>query len=401
VPHTADRTSGKLVEGIHALMAEFYSANLATEIRKGMRQKAKLGGWPYRAPTGYRNTRDVVDGRSVARIVPDPERAPLITLAFELYATGEYTLHQLADELDRRGLRSRSKTRRPLSLNGISTLLHNTAYIGKVSYQGVEHDGSHEPLIDDSTFHAVQRLLAARAVRGTRERKHPHHLKGLLYCAICDRRLSVHLAKNQYRYFFCLGQKRQRNRPPTGCREPFAPTDRVEVELDRLYQRVQLPADVVARIEHALGAEIAARQQRAVDDHQRNTTRLAALDGERHKLLDAYYHDAIPLELLKTEQARITCEAHQIQQQLDAVDADLDQWQQILAIATRFAANCHAAYRAATPTAKRQLNHAVFKRITLRDGHIHRWEFQPPFDVVLEPTRFEYGSYVELTLIIQ
>lgn len=37
--------------------------------------------------------------------------------------------------------------------------------------------------------------------------------------------------------------------------------------------------------------------------------------------------------------------------------------------------------RAASPT-KRQLNHAVFKRITLRDGHIHRWEFQPPFVVI-------------------
>ena len=33
--------SGWLVEGIHALMAEFYSANLASEIKKGMTQKAK------------------------------------------------------------------------------------------------------------------------------------------------------------------------------------------------------------------------------------------------------------------------------------------------------------------------------------------------------------------------
>ena len=36
-------------------MAEFYSANLAAEIRKGMTQKAKQGGWPHQAPLGYRN----------------------------------------------------------------------------------------------------------------------------------------------------------------------------------------------------------------------------------------------------------------------------------------------------------------------------------------------------------
>jgi site-specific DNA recombinase len=41
-----ETASGRLVEGIHALMAEFYSANLASEIRKGLTQKAKMGGSP-------------------------------------------------------------------------------------------------------------------------------------------------------------------------------------------------------------------------------------------------------------------------------------------------------------------------------------------------------------------
>jgi site-specific DNA recombinase len=377
-------------------MAEFYSANLATEIRKGMRQKAKLGGWPYRAPIGYLNTRETIDGRSVARIIPDPDRAPLITLAFELYATGDYTMHQLADELDRKGLRSRNKTRQPLSLNGLSKMLHNPAYIGKVPYQGVQHDGSHQPLTDDDTFHTVQQILASRAARGTRERNHPHHLKGLLYCAICDRRLSVHLAKNHYRYFFCLGQKRQRNRAPTGCREPFTPTDRIEIELDRIYQRVQLPPDVVARIETELRNEIAIRQRRTVDERDRHTTRLTALDAERHKLLDAYYANAIPLDLLKAEQDRITREAHRTQQQLDNANADLNEWHQTLTLAAKFAANCHTAYRAASETATKQLNHAIFARITLCDGHIDRWEFQPPFDAIFDTTWFEYGTQVEV-----
>ncbi len=47
-----DSASGKLVEGILASIAEFYSANLGQEIRKGMDQKAAQGGWPVRAPFG-------------------------------------------------------------------------------------------------------------------------------------------------------------------------------------------------------------------------------------------------------------------------------------------------------------------------------------------------------------
>lgn len=34
-------------------MAEFYSANLGAEVRKGLSQKAKQGGWPTKAPIGY------------------------------------------------------------------------------------------------------------------------------------------------------------------------------------------------------------------------------------------------------------------------------------------------------------------------------------------------------------
>src|SRR5436309_2348650 len=108
-----ETASGRLVEGIHALMAEFYSANLATEIRKGMVQKAKQGGWPHAAPLGYRNIRESIGGRQVAHIVPDPERAPLVTLAFELYATGEWTLERLREELAHQGLRSRGRRDHP------------------------------------------------------------------------------------------------------------------------------------------------------------------------------------------------------------------------------------------------------------------------------------------------
>lgn len=49
--------SGQLPHGIMASIAEFYSHNLATEVMKGMRQKAIQGGTPGRAPLGHLNQR--------------------------------------------------------------------------------------------------------------------------------------------------------------------------------------------------------------------------------------------------------------------------------------------------------------------------------------------------------
>ena len=233
-----ETASGRLVEGIHALMAEFYSANLASEIRKGMGQKAKMGGWPHIAPLGYRNVRESIAGRTVAHIVVDEERAPFITAAFELYATGEWTIKGLAAELAHRGLRNRGRRDRPVGpvgVSGLANILANKVYAGIVEWDGVEYPGLHQTLTDPATFHRVQDLLAARAVRGTRERKHNHYLKGLLCCGVCGRGLSVQVSKGRYEYFYCLGQK---NANPTGCREPYVPAGDLEAQVEALYRQV-------------------------------------------------------------------------------------------------------------------------------------------------------------------
>lgn len=75
-----------------ASISEFYSRNLAREVLKGFEQRVKAGGTPTRPPLGYLNAREATpDGRNVGIIEVDSERAPLIRLAFELYATGDYS----------------------------------------------------------------------------------------------------------------------------------------------------------------------------------------------------------------------------------------------------------------------------------------------------------------------
>ena len=92
--------SGMLLHGIMSSIAEFYSRNLANEVIKGMTQKARTGGTISRAPLGYRNIRTVdSEGREVRTVEVDHERAPLITMAFKLYATGKWSVESLADHL--------------------------------------------------------------------------------------------------------------------------------------------------------------------------------------------------------------------------------------------------------------------------------------------------------------
>ena len=392
-----ETASGRLVEGIHALMAEFYSANLASEIRKGLTQKAKMGGFPHGAPLGYYNIREIIAGRQVARIVPDPDRAPLITAAFENYATGEWTLQRLAGELAHRGLTNRGVRGRPpapITWQGLAKILANPAYTGIVEWNGVQHPGTHEPIVDAETFRRVQELLAARAARGTRERKHPHYLKGLLYCGVCGRRLSIQHSKGRYTYFFCLGQK---NDPQGTCREHYVVADDLEAQLEDLYQQIQLPASWAERLRGEMQAEIIDRQ--AADAAQREllTRRLAKAETRRRKLLDAYYAGAIDVPTLKTEQTAIGVDIQAAKDRLTDLDANLDEWQEILELAATLATRCGDAYRKATDRTRKMFNAAVFERLEVKDGRLSHQGYRPPFDDIFSVSGFEYETRVELT----
>jgi DNA invertase Pin-like site-specific DNA recombinase len=105
--------SGALMHGIMSSIAEFYSRNLANEVIKGSVEKAKKGGTIGRAPTGYLNVRKYENGVETRTVEIDPERGPLMAWAFEAYATGQWTLRRLLDELTERGLTSPPTHRTP------------------------------------------------------------------------------------------------------------------------------------------------------------------------------------------------------------------------------------------------------------------------------------------------
>lgn len=74
-----DSPTGRLMEAIIESLDEFYSANLAQEVIRGMREAASRGFFKNcREPYGYRRVK-VPDGRKERpRLEPDPRTAPVV-----------------------------------------------------------------------------------------------------------------------------------------------------------------------------------------------------------------------------------------------------------------------------------------------------------------------------------
>src|SRR5271167_2605703 len=95
------RSSEKFMHGIKVLMAKNYIDNLSEEARKGMQEKAEQGIWPTVAPLGYRNVVGS-DGKKI--IAVDPALSPVVTKLFEWYASGRFSLKEVAKKAHGAGL---------------------------------------------------------------------------------------------------------------------------------------------------------------------------------------------------------------------------------------------------------------------------------------------------------
>ncbi len=213
--HIDDSPSGRLLYGVMTEIAQFYSANLAEEVMKGLIAKAEEGGTPYRAPIGYTNRREMRDGIERAWVELDEERWDIIRWCFDEYATGECSGIDLTLAAQAKGLTTRptrTKPAAPISLTTMYHILQNPYYIGIVSYRGIHYEGRHKAIVEPEKWLAVQDILAAHNNTGEKDRKHNHYLRSTIYCSACGGRLVYSEAKGnggKYIYFMCAKEENE------------------------------------------------------------------------------------------------------------------------------------------------------------------------------------------------
>ena len=392
-----DMPAGMLLHGIMSSIAEFYSQNLATEVKKGMNEKVKNGGTAGRAPLGHVNIRRIDDkGREERTVVLDEERAPLIKLAFDEFATGNWAVSDLADYLAACGLTTRATPKipsAPMDKKALNHLLKNPYYKGVVSYKGVEHVGSHQALTDTSTWQKVQDVLASH-INGERTREHPHFLKGSLYCRNCGSRMIITYAKSgsgvRYPYFVCAGRHSKRAKD---CKQKAVLIDVVEKQVQQIYDRYSLPPQIRTFLEDWLSKNLKIEQTKYVAELDSLRREKDKLERKSRKLLEAHYNDAISLDLLKSEQQKIAKQLSIIESQIKAQDSAITSTTDRLKDALDLLEDCGALYQLAGDRIKKLLNQAIFAKLWVGGDGCITAEFAEPFQTLVEPIKDELVCY--------
>jgi len=234
--------------GIEALTAKKYSDDISFKVKRAMRQKAEQGEFPQRAPFGYRNNKEA------KKVELDPEGGRWVKQAFELYASGNFSLDTLRLKLKTEGF-----PRKALHKSALEQMLKNPFYYGWFRWQGQLYKGAYEPLLPKSLYDEVQRAFERQNKPKGRRRNFPY--TGLACCGRCGCAITAEEKKGQYVYYHCTWRRGR-------CGNGYVRQDRLEAlfkdELERVRIDREVIEQIIGRLQTELKLDLSAHQETIV-----------------------------------------------------------------------------------------------------------------------------------------
>jgi len=391
-----DTAEGELLEGIYAVINGFRSRQDGEDIKRKMSYKHAQGGTLYRAPIGFLNVIETIEDRQIRTVIIDPKRGPLVRLAFELYATGNYTLRTLREKLVEAGLTTKPHGKRgtgPVSIHLIGRMLQDRYYLGYVEWGGVEHRGRHEPLISQDLFDRVQRVLYGDRRAGKRERTHDHYLRGVIWCGRCQSRLMIMTGRSktgvQYHYYVCRGRQERT------CDLPYLKIEEVERKVLAHYATVRLPDDFRDRAAHVMSQAATERSTTHTTLRGQLKRQLTEIEAKEDHYLDLVGDPAWPKEKLNQRIIALREDRVRIETQLVSGPNEVQSGLDVFLSTLNLLDNPQALYAEASVPVKKVINKAIFTKLYLdvdTEAEVVDDDLNEPFATVIYARRADDGT---------
>ena len=173
----SNNSEGILLESVLEGMAEYFSAELAEKVSRGMTEnalKCKFNGGTV--PIGYTVNKDQF-------YEIDPVKAPWVLEAFKLYGNGK-TIKEIVTLLNAKGVTTSKGSK--LTINIVTNLLKNRRYIGEYRFADVVCENGIPQIVPTALFNQVQEKIEKNKKAPARYKsKDDYLLTTKLFCGKC------------------------------------------------------------------------------------------------------------------------------------------------------------------------------------------------------------------------
>lgn len=295
---------GRAMIGILSVFAQLEKDQITERFTMGRIGRGKAGYYHGggNTPTGY----DYVDGT----LVINEYEAMQVRAVFSMFLAGK-SINAIWNELSAQYTTKWTSTK-------VRNVLKNSLYTGKVHFLKQEYDGVHDPIIDQKTFDAANRLLfgSERNDKMTTFQKNPYRagylLSGLMYCGLCGAKYHAN-----HGYYKCHSRAKCSKK---FIKDPNCRNDNwIMEDLDSI---VCSQVESITKSSDALSEVLrdADKSKVVMVDKEKLRRRVAEIDAQMDRLVELYQVSAIPMSSLTEKVSALSKEKESISDQLNRPD---------------------------------------------------------------------------------
>lgn len=398
----------RVIVALSFTLARRESMMTSLRIKGAVDAKRENGGYVGAVPDGYISVEDEQPhrknyARRTHHIEPDPERAPIWRLAWDLLLEDRLTLAEIAEELHAKGYRYRSgrpfiqvkaNGKRKANYNTMAYIFHNWTHAGWIvnEEKGIlpkTQRGNWEPIVSTQEFERGLEILEKRTQHRYARRKHNYLLRGLVFLSAAPSD-PTKPGEKLYR-LTCSTSNIGRSGGGTAHyrlqKHPihFVCND-VENQLAELLQIVQIDESLLPQIREYYINEVADKLGRLRPDERVEIERaLKQIDEEEARVLRLFAASMVTEENWRNLWAEWQDKRNKLRINLDLLDEKcenyIDDLDQALTIITKLG----ILYKTLEHAQKKELLKNVVERVVVNlKGEIERVDLLPPFAYLYE-----------------
>lgn len=296
---------GKFIIGILSVFAQLEREKIKERTMSGKDGRAKEGKWHGGKwiPIGY----DYLDGM----LYPNEYEAMQVReiAAMFLKGTPVRTIERL---MTKKGYKHKHGE---WEAKTIRRVVSNPVNVGMIKNRDTWYRGLHDPIIDQKTFDAIQKLMEKRREEYGAARAHQSLLGGILYCKNCGARYARQ-SYNGVFYYICYSRSKKMKKmikDPTCKNKNY----RMEVLEKAILDEIHKLAIDPNRVEEV-------RENRPVSDVAEKikaiTSEIAKIDTQISKVMDLYALGTIDLDIISNKVAALNEQKTALTKELDSMN---------------------------------------------------------------------------------
>lgn len=317
-----DSPESIMLESVLEGMAEYYSKNLAREVKKGMELNARsglhTGGKP---PYGY----DVIK----KKYIPNIKESKIVSSIFNMYNQG-YGLRAIAKHLNDLGIKN--KHGRDFNHTSIYYLLRNKHYIGTYEYQPqpkgkkrnnnyrddnlILIENNHEAIIELSIWKETQKKIGEVKPRMNNKSK-TYHLTGKLECGECGASYHGNGWDGKRFTYVCTNHR-------TGCKNKKVNAIKLEQFVIDTIRNEYLQPD---QIENSI-RDAASIIKEYIDDsrveRKQITKEIDEIDDKINQLFDTFLEIGLDKDILNEQTNRYKTKRERLSNRLETISTNTE-----------------------------------------------------------------------------